>query len=176
MMVWVVVGGGAVIVVVVAVVVVVNGGRAGTRLAVLVNGNPVGYAMAGKATPVPLMPYRNYQISIRPPSDELISLNAGTEQITLLPGMVRRLEWSVDSAKVVIMQVIELTGIKLDGLRLEGALSPAILGEDGWVQIEARANSVLEVQDRKGKTLCTLQMPDLETPGLVLMLGPQICG
>jgi hypothetical protein len=158
-----------------AVIVIIQGGPPGAQFSVLVDGNPQGYAVAGEATPVPLLAYRRYLISIRPPIDQLLAMDLRAEEVTLLPGMVKRLVWSVDSVKVVIARILDHAGHPLDRARLTGAAGPAITGADGWVQMEVRDKAEIYALDEGGERACRITLPILTGPMLVLSLGDLNC-
>jgi hypothetical protein len=158
-----------------AIVVVIDGGPPGSRFSVLINGAPIGYAVAGEATPVPLTPYRRYQISLRPPLDQLLAMDLRAEEVTLLPGMVKRMTWTVDAVKVVIARIVLADGQPLSRVVLAGAVGPTITGEDGWVQMEARDQAQIIALDHLGARRCHITMPDLKGAGLVVNAGDLIC-
>jgi hypothetical protein len=158
-----------------AIIVVINGGPPGVRFSVLIDGNPTGYAVAGEATPVPLSPYRRYQISIRPPIDQLLAINLRAEDVTLLPGMVKRLVWSVDAVKVVIARILDLSGQSLEHVRLDGASGPAVTGDNGWVQMEVRDKAEIYALDPSGARICRITLPNLNVETLVVSAGNLSC-
>ncbi len=97
------------------------------------------------------------------------------EEVTLLPGMVKRLVWSVDSVKVVIARILDHAGHPLDRARLTGAAGPAITGADGWVQMEVRDKAEIYALDEGGERACRITLPILTGPMLVLSLGDLNC-
>jgi hypothetical protein len=158
-----------------AVVVAIGGGTPGTRFSVLVNGNPLGYAVAGDSTPVPLAPYRTYLISLRPPGDELMALTTRTERVTLLPGMVKRLSWSAETVTVVVARLVDGEGRALADRRIEGAAGPAATGAEGWAQMEVRKAAVLSLPESGDAPACKVALPPLPADKMFVSLGTLAC-
>lgn len=157
-----------------AVVVNLEGEAAGVWFDVLVDRRPVAYAVPGASTVVTLRPFETYTIELRPRGNGFADLEGDIRTVTLYPGNVVDLDWSVEAATIVFGQVLLPDGTPVANALIEGIKGFASTDDYGLFQLElASSVSALEFVTRDYR--CSVDVPEFESSGGVASLGTMVC-
>jgi hypothetical protein len=141
---------------------------------VLVDRRPVAYAVPGASTVVTLRPFETYTIELRPRGNGFADLEGDIRTVTLYPGNVVDLDWSVEAATIVFGQVLLPDGTPVANALIEGIKGFASTDDYGLFQLElASSVSVLEFVTRDYR--CSVDVPEFESSGGVASLGTLVC-
>ncbi len=140
-----------------AVVVYIEG-RDGDRFDVIVDGRRETYAVVGQPTLIPLTPYEQYRISLKPAGTAMYRFDEKIQEVTLYPGNVVRMEVEALPLRLAFGRIL-FTGFGETGGRITGGMAPVTLDEYGLFQLEIQANTPeLRVELDNGWA-CRIQLP-----------------
>lgn len=157
-----------------AVVVTVDGASLSDQFDVYVDNQRRGYALGGKPSIIHLSPFRTYKISIRPASSSIFSFDEKEYEVTLYPGNVLDLDYSVNSVRVLYGRVRTNDGVWLANASVQGGIGLAVSDEFGIFQAEVSDDSGQLIFVKGGKQcLVELNMEDKEDD--FINLGQVVC-
>lgn len=156
------------------VMVEVKGGDRNARFEVLVNEAPEGTVRGGGSLPIALTPYRQYSVRIRPLGSELLHYDGAVRQVSLYPGNITRLGWSVNRLVAMFGRLAFSDGKPVSGanIRAEGGISQS--DDAGFFQIETADGAALDVALADGRS-CRVQPPASNRGEAFVKLGTMIC-
>lgn len=134
-------------------------GATGGDFDVQINGRPSRTVRAGQTVAVGLTPYQQYRISLQPKGDTIAGFDITSKEMTAYPGTVERFSWEVYPVVLFITQVFLENGEPVASARVIGAQTVALTDDVGFLQVEARPGSKLELRLRGGGS-CEITLPD----------------
>ena len=151
-----------------AVVVNVNGNE-GDVFDVNIDGQRRSHAVAGRPSVIPLLPYRQYRISVHSGASTLYDLDERERTITLYPGNVVSMSYDAVALKLLFGRLM-LGGEPVIDARISGGLYPARSSDQGLFQLESRVdNDNIHVELDNG-WLCHVPVP-VSDSGYVQQMG-----
>jgi hypothetical protein len=157
-----------------AVVVSIEGDDKNAQFDVLVDEAPSGKVHAGDRLPIYLTPYRAYQLRIRPIGAPSVSFDGAGRSVTLYPGTVRTLTWSVKQVFTVFGQLVRPGGQPVADAEM---VSPRGIGhsdDKGYFQIEVSAGESLDVRPPSGGR-CSVKLDARRASSDFVRVGTVIC-
>ena len=138
-------------------VVISIAGKEGDHFDVLVDDQRIGYAVVGQPTLIPLNPYHQYRISLRPSGMAIYHFDEKQELITLYPGNVVRIDVNALPIQLAFGRVL-FQG-KVVQATILGGLKPVATDQSGLFQLELSTNTTsLDIQLDEGWR-CPLKLP-----------------
>ena len=155
----------------------IEGPASAGRYNVLVDGSPRVTVPAGSTVPIFLSPYRSYEIGIAPATTDqpLASVQASVRQVTLYPGNVQTLRWSVEPITVVFGRALDAEGKPIANAVVEGAVGTGETDANGFFQVEINKQKSIKIKQVDGKT-CNITLPELKPVEGLARAGPLRCG
>ena len=133
-----------------AVIVSVEGAGLNEQFDVYVNNQRQGYALGGKPSIIQLTPFETYKIQIRQESASLFSLDEKEYEVTLYPGNVMALKYSVEQVFVVYGRVRLPDGEWFSNASIQGGEGFALSDEFGLFQAEITPDTEMLIFRRQG--------------------------
>ncbi|AMO58464.1 hypothetical protein GZ77_18890 [Endozoicomonas montiporae] len=157
-----------------AVVVTVDGASLGDQFDVYIDNQRRGYALGGKPSIVHLSPFRTYKVGIRPAGNSIFSFDEKEYEVTLYPGNVIDLEYTVNSVRVLYGRVRTIDGDWLANASVQGGLGLAVSDEFGMFQAEVTNDSDSLIFVKGGKQ-CLVELDIEESEDDFINLGQVVC-
>lgn len=157
-----------------AVVVTVDGASLGDRFDVYVDNQRRGYALGGKPSIIHLSPFRTYKVSIRPTGSSIFSFDEKEYEVTLYPGNVMDIDYSVSSVRILYGRVRAVSGDWLSNASVQGGIGLAVSDEFGMFQAEITDDSEQLVFIKDGKQ-CLLELDLEDRKDDFINLGQVVC-
>lgn len=156
-------------------IVVAVGGPADARFRVLVDGQHRGEVAPGRRLSVPLAPYRSYEVRLVQVAGGFIDFETDSRSVTLFPGNVRTLTWSAGRVVAIFGRMTTPDGRPLALARFPELAVPERTDDDGYFQIEVRADEDrLMLVDRSG-AVCIAPLPSLPTDADFMSVSTLTC-
>ena len=157
-----------------AVVVNVEGADMDERFDVYVDNQRRGYALGGKPSVIHLSAFDTYKVTIRPEGSGLYSFDEKSYEVTLYPGNVAALDFSVQSVQIVYGRVRLPNGDWLSNASVRGGEGLAVSDGYGLFQAEVSSDTEQLVFNRRGKQ-CVVDLSPGENNSDVVNLGVVEC-
>lgn len=156
-----------------AIVVSVHGDDADARFDVLVDGAPRGQVRTGQRLSLFVAGYRTYHVRLVLADASAVDFDPADRVITLYPGNVEPLDWTIASYVTVVAQAVRSGGTPIaDGLVQSGKA----IGEtdsSGFFQVDVRAGDAVTIV--RGGSTCTVALPNLPVHKDFASLGKVSC-
>ncbi|MEW4367391.1 TcfC E-set like domain-containing protein [Aliikangiella maris] len=110
-----------------------------TLLSLRVNGEEKVQINSGESHFIALAPYQTYRLTLAPLQGELVSFDNTPKDITLYPGNVESVTWSMTKLYIVVMQLLNNDDKPFANARLNNEKFHAGTDDLGWVQMELHA-------------------------------------
>jgi hypothetical protein len=156
------------------VVVSVDGSARDAQLDVLIDGQPRGRVKAGDRLPVFLRPYHAYSVKLRPVDAASVWFDASARELTLYPGNVEHLRWSVENLLTVFGRAVREDGTPVADAMVTSKKGIGQSNSEGYFQIETSASDVLSFDSGNGKA-CNIIVEGLGQERDWASLGKVIC-
>jgi hypothetical protein len=140
-----------------ALVISLDGASDGSSFEVLVNDQPHGRVMAGDTLPLFLQPYHRYRVRLRPSTPGSVDYDSGTREVTLYPGNVDRLRWTVHTLFTAFGQAIRPDGQPVANALVQSARGIGETDAKGYFQVDVAAGDLLEF-DAQSAGACHVQI------------------
>ena len=157
-----------------AVVVTVDGASLGDQFDVYVDNQRRGYALGGKPSIIHLSPFRTYKVSIRPTGGSIFAFDEKEYEVTLYPGNVMDLDYSVNSVRVLYGRVRTAAGDWLANASVQGGVGLAVSDEFGIFQAEVSGDSD-QLTFIKGGEQCLVELDIDDKEDDFINLGQVVC-
>lgn len=157
-----------------ALIVSLNRLEASARFEILIDGQPRGYVRTGQQLPLFLQPYRAYSVRLRPVGAPSVRFDTSSREVTLYPGSVAHLHWSVERLATVFGRVVRKNGTPLANAIVSSGQSVGESNSDGFFQVEASANQVL-VFSPGSASECRVQLGPLDQHLDYVRVGGVVC-
>lgn len=156
------------------IVVTLNGRAKDAVFRVVVDGLPSGEIQVGESLPVLLGPYKTYGIRIEPVGGDFVSYEAEDQEVTLYPGNVASVVWSINPIVAVFGRVVREDGTPVAFARIEGVASGAFTDDLGYFQTELTDPGVLTFRPAQG-SVCKVEIPVLPEGEVYADLKDLVC-
>ena len=157
-----------------AVIVAIAGSARDASFDILINDVPRGRVGAGSRLPVFLEAYRSYRLRLRPVGAAPVDYDSEPRTVTLFPGNVERLSWTVDRLVTVYGQAVASDGEPIANAAITLPRGIGQTDGNGYFQVDAGANDILEFASGDGGT-CKVPLAGVETGGDYARLGKVVC-
>ncbi len=144
-------------------------GNEGDIFDVKIDGQRRGYAVVGRASVIPLSPYRQYRVSLSPSASTLYDFDERERTVTLYPGNVVSMDYEAIALKLLFGRLL-FSGEPLTDVRINGGLYPAQSDDMGLFQLESRADTGSINVELDNGWLCSVPVPTPDS-GYVQQMG-----
>ena len=141
---------------------------------VFVDGQPNGELQVGDSLPLLLAPYKTYAVRIEPKGGDFVSYEADDREITLYPGNVAAVTWSVNPIVAVFGRVLREDGTPVTFARIEGVAGGSFTDDLGYFQAELTDPGALTFRPAQGN-VCTVVIPTLPEGEVFADLKDLVC-
>ncbi|HEY8593337.1 MAG TPA: TcfC E-set like domain-containing protein [Sphingomicrobium sp.] len=156
-----------------ALVVAVDG-PSPSRFEVLVNGQPRGHLSAGSRLPLFLQPYHSYAVRLRALTAGAVNFDAGLREVTLYPGNVQQLRWSVQKTVTIYAQALTPAGLPISDAIVQSSQGVGQTDAAGHFQVDVVAGETIRVSGSSGQP-CNIALGKVNAPRDFASLGKLIC-
>jgi hypothetical protein len=156
------------------IVVRVEGARAADTFDVLVDEQFAGTIGGTIPFTLALPAYRAYHVRIRPTGKDLLAYDSSPRTVSLYPGTVAKLDWSVAPITIKFGRLMAPDGTPVAGASITGRGVWSETDDDGYFQIEAPDDVELTVTTMDGRSFATALPAGTADDGIA-RLGPIIC-
>jgi hypothetical protein len=156
------------------VVISIDGSARDAQFDVLIDGQPRGRVKAGDRLPVFLRPYHAYSVKLRPVDAASVWFDASARELTLYPGNVEHLRWSVENLLTVFGRAVREDGTPVADAMVTSKKGIGQSNSEGYFQIETSASDVLSFDSGNGKA-CNIIVEGLGQERDWASLGKVIC-
>ncbi len=157
-----------------AVVIDLDGSADATEFEVLVDDRPRGTLRVGQRLPLALPAYEEYDIRIRPTAAAFVDFDVAERAVTLYPGNVARLAWTVQPVKAVYGRALWPDGTPVAFARVSGAIGEAVSDDLGYFQAEVGEAAELTFKTPNAGE-CFVQLGELSADRDLISLGTVTC-
>ena len=141
---------------------------------VLVNETPRMHVKGGETRFIAVPPYRQYGIRLRPVSSGLVRFDTSIRRVSVYPGNVAALTWSVDSVVAMFGQMVWPDGLPVADADIVARDAVARTDARGYFQIETSRNADLSIRTPDGRA-CQAMINAPETTAAYIPLGMVRC-
>jgi Mat/Ecp fimbriae outer membrane usher protein len=156
------------------VVVSVDGSSAQAEFEILVDGQRRGTIKAGARLPMFLRPYHAYSVRLRAINGAPVWYDSAARELTLYPGNVEHLRWTVEQLITVFGRAIRQDGTPVTEAMVKSKRGISQSNSDGFFQIEMSTNDVLAFDNGQGEE-CNVAIQGLDRKGDYASVGKVIC-
>lgn len=141
---------------------------------VLVNETPRGIVHAGQTLPVPVTPYRQYNVRIRPLGGDLVRFDTGEKHVSVYPGNVASVAWTVKPVVAMFGRIIWPDGSPVVNAEIIAKDAIGHSDQQGYFQIETSPNAEATVHAADGRS-CRLLLKGVSKSSGYVALGIMRC-
>lgn len=156
-------------------VIVALDGDAEATFDVLVDGYPKASVRNGDRLPLLLSEYKMYEIRLKPVNAPAISFDSRVREVSLYPGTIKTLRWSVNRVVTVFGRLVEGDGKPISDARIEGAVEPAFTDAGGYFQAVVSKRATLKVKISGGR-ICNVSIDVSKTQEEFTTIENLTCG
>ena len=159
-----------------AIIASLGGSAQGVAFEILIDDVPHGRVGGGAAARMPIFleAYRSYRLRIRPLGGTAVAYDSSERTVTLFPGTVEQLRWNADALVTVFGQAVAPDGSPLRHVAITAGRAIAQTDENGYFEVDARADSVLQFRNGEGRT-CEVPLAGAKVDGDYARLGKVEC-
>jgi hypothetical protein len=150
------------------------GARKGDTFDVLVNEQLAGTIEGAAPFTHALPAYRAYDVRIRPTGKDLLAYDSAPRRVSLYPGTVARLDWTVAPVTIKFGRLVAPDGTPVAGASITGKEIWSETDDKGYFQIEAADGVELTVTTKDGRSFTTT-LPAGQPRDGIARLGPVVC-
>ena len=132
-----------------ALVVSLEGESSHSAFDVLVDEQPRGRLVAGGSIPIFLQPYRSYKVRLRPAGPSSVDYDSATRSITLYPGNVASVRWTVRSLFTVFGQAVLPDGRPLANAMVQSERGIGETNDEGYFQVDVAGGDTPSFTNRE---------------------------
>lgn len=141
---------------------------------VLVNETPRMEVRGGETRFIAVPPYRQYGVRLRPVAGGLVHFDTSLRRISVYPGNVASLAWSVDSVVAMFGRLVWPDGLPVADADIVTRDAVARTDAQGYFQIETGRNVDLNIRTPDGRA-CQATINAPETTAAYIPLGTVRC-
>jgi hypothetical protein len=151
-----------------------NGGEAGQEFDILIDEVTRGTVGNGEQSLLYLQPYKSYDVRLRPRGAQIASFDRASRSVTLYPGTVARVEWSVTPLFILFGRAIAADGRPIANADVIGAHGIGRTDASGYFQIETNSSDQLRLAKEAGSG-CVLKVAPAKPAGGLVPAGDVKC-
>jgi len=146
------------------IVVSLDGASKNAEFNVMVDGSSQGVVKVGDRMPVLLSPYKTYVVRLEPTGGDFVSYDAENRDITLYPGNVVGVSWSINPIVAVFGRIIRKDGTAVSFARVDGAGKGTFTDDLGYFQAELNKPGTFTVRptDADACEIVVAELPEGE--------------
>lgn len=145
-----------------ALVVSVEGESGSSSFEVFINDQPRGRVSAGSSLPVFLQPYHRYRVRLKPSASGTVDYDSSVREVTLYPGNVEQLRWTVHSLFTAFGQALRSDGSPVANALVQSARGIGETDANGYFQVDVAAGDLLEFNARSSAA-CHMRIDPAKT-------------
>lgn len=157
-----------------AVILSVGGDARDVPLEVLVDDTPRGRIKVGQRLSLFLPAYRSYSIRLIPSQSDPVMFDASARAVTLYPGNVETLRWTVDSYLTLFGQALDSHRTPIANALVRSGRSVSETDANGYFQIDVTRGQPIRVGAGAGAT-CNVAFATLKTQNDYASIGKVVC-
>ena len=157
-----------------AVMVSVKGSDAAQEFELLVDDVARGSIVGEQRQLLFLQPYRTYEVRLRPLGAQIASFDTAPKSVTLYPGNVAKLNWTVTPLFILFGRAVDGHGTPLANADISGAHGIGRTDAKGYFQIETKSGDELKLASQAGMSCLMAVAPGRPVDGLV-SAGDMVC-
>ncbi|HYC94602.1 MAG TPA: CS1-pili formation C-terminal domain-containing protein [Sphingomicrobium sp.] len=157
-----------------AIMASVDGGDPAQKFELLIDDVRRGTIAGGRQLLLFLPPYRSYEVRIRPTGGQVAAFDTAPKTVTLYPGNVSRVGWTVTPLFILFGRAVGPDGKPLAHADVSGSNGIGRTDADGYFQIETRSGDRLEMTGEDGNSCSVAIGAARATDGLV-SAGDLLC-
>jgi Mat/Ecp fimbriae outer membrane usher protein len=145
-----------------------------TPFEVLIDGSPRGIVTTRQRATFSVPPYRRYSVRLRPVGGDLVAFDTKARTVDVYPGTVAALDWKADSVLAMFGRIRRMDGSAIANADIVSGDAIAATDDNGYFQIQAAGNALLEVHQAGGRT-CRIRLDARRSGDAYTSLGDLIC-
>ncbi len=149
-------------------------GNVQAEFKLLINNQQQDTILTNQSVPVFLSPYKTYQIRLLPIHAPIIKFDANIREVTLYPGNVSTLVWTVENIVVLFGRIIDKQQQAIINTEIKGSGSFATTDDQGYFQIEVSSPTTLKLQS-SSQDSCEIEITPQQLTKIYQDLGELIC-
>jgi Mat/Ecp fimbriae outer membrane usher protein len=157
-----------------ALVVSLDGEPGRSAFDLLVDEQPRARLVAGQRIPIFLQPYHSYKVRIRPAGPTSSDFDSATRSVTLYPGNVEHLSWSIRSLFTVFGRAVAADGRPLANAEIHSGRGIGETDDKGYFQMDVESGDMLSFATQE-KGSCSVRIAGTKPGSDFLSLGKVIC-
>jgi hypothetical protein len=157
-----------------AVVLSLTGTESGQLFDVLVDDVVRGRVESGHSLILFLPAYQQYALRLKPRRAQVSNFETGPQIVTLYPGNVAKIEWTVTPLVILFGRAIDANGRPIANANITGPYGVGLTNGEGYFQIEARVSDQLKLVDRTGAS-CSMTIAGTRPTKSYIVAGDVNC-
>jgi Mat/Ecp fimbriae outer membrane usher protein len=133
------------------IVVSLDGASNKAEFNVMINGAKKGVVKVGDRMPVLLSPYQTYAVRLEPAGGDFVSFDSENRDITLYPGNIVGISWSIDSIVAVFGRIIREDGTPVAFAKVDSTGKGTFTDDLGYFQAELSKPGTFSVRPTEGQ-------------------------
>ncbi len=156
-----------------AIIVSVHGDAPGASFDVLVDGAPRGQVRIGQRLSLFVPGYRTYRVRLVPRDAAAVDVDSAPRDVTLYPGNVQPLDWTVASYTTLVAQAVSTDGAPIADALVQSAKSVGETDSSGFFQLDVRSGDAVTIV--RGGSTCEVALPKLAVHKEFASVGKVTC-
>lgn len=157
-----------------AIILTVGGDASDVPLDVLVDDTPRGRIKVGQRLSLFLPAYRSYSIRLVPSQSDPVMFDASARTVTLYPGNVQTLRWTVESYLTLFGQALGADSMPIANALVRSGRSVSETDANGYFQIDVTRGQPIKVGAGVGAT-CNVPFATLRVQNDYASIGKVVC-
>jgi hypothetical protein len=157
-----------------AIILSVGGDARDVPLEVLVDDSPRGRISVGQRLSLFLPAYRSYSIRLVPSQSDPVMFDASAREVTLYPGSVETLRWTVDSYLTLFGQALDSHRTPIANGLVRSGRSVSETDANGYFQIDVTRGQPIKVGAGVGAS-CNVPFATLKVQNDYASIGKVVC-
>ena len=157
-----------------AIVAEVHGSGPGRTFELLVDDVRRGTVADGKRLVLFLPPYETYDVRLRPLGAEAASFDTAPRSVTLYPGNVSKLDWTITPLFVLFGRAVGTDGLPIAHADISGTHGIGRTDAEGYFQIETNSGDELSLAGEAGRG-CSMTVGAGEPVDGLVSAGDMMC-
>jgi Mat/Ecp fimbriae outer membrane usher protein len=156
------------------IVVALDGASPDAEFNVMVNGSNKGAVRVGDRLPVLLSPYKTYKVRLEQLGGEFISFDSENRDITLYPGNIVGIAWSINPIVAVFGRIVRQDGTPLSFAKVDGVGRGTFTDDLGYFQAEMSKPGTFRISPPEGEA-CEIEIASLPEKQVYVDLKDIVC-
>ena len=140
---------------------------------VLVDGAPRGQVRIGQRLSLFVPGYRTYHVRLVPRDAAAVDVDSAPRDVTLYPGNVQPLDWTIASYMTLVAQAVSSDGAPIADALVQSAKSVGETDSSGFFQLDVRSGDAVTIV--RGGSTCEVALPRLAVHKEFASVGTVTC-